>query len=184
MARQSNRQISQSIHLATPTGIHSSPFPAFVRLPTRDGRRPRSSAATPTSLSALTTMSPIRDADQAFTKYGWTVCAWILLGPFQYGWHISVLNQIQAVLTCASGAPSHSEITGLPTCLPMNDAAFSAVTSILCFGGLVGSLLSDAAMDQWGRRGATRASAVMFAVGSVMMGLAPSFEFLMFGRCI
>lgn len=128
-------------------------------------------------------MTSLLDPEHSFTTYGWLACAWILLGPFQYGWHISVLNQIQATLTCDGGRDAPDTHLGLPTCLPMTDAAFSAVTSVLCFGGLVGSLLSDAAMDQWGRRGATRASALMFAFGSTMMALAPSFEFMMFGRC-
>lgn len=127
-------------------------------------------------------MLSVRDTDQALTKYGWAVCAWTLLGPFQYGWHISVLNQIQGNLTCASGGPSRSETTGLPTCFPMNDAAFSAVTSTLCLGGFMGSLGSDEAMERLGRRGLMKCTAMLFFAGSALVGISTSVKHLLIGR--
>ncbi|OBZ75225.1 hypothetical protein A0H81_04625 [Grifola frondosa] len=58
---------------------------------------------------------------QAFTTYGWIVCTWILIVSFQYGFHISSLNQIQAVLTCRNSALPGTPSThySLPTCIPM-----------------------------------------------------------------
>ena len=49
---------------------------------------------------------------------------------WQYGYHTSVLNQLQAVLTCKI-PPPHT------TCIPMSDVTFSLVTSIFTVGGLI-----------------------------------------------
>lgn len=64
----------------------------------------------------------------------------------------------------------------------MSDATFSVVTSIYTVGGLLGSLVANVVMDRWGRRGAVRASAVMFAIGSGIMGISSSLGPLIFGR--
>ncbi|KAI0811033.1 general substrate transporter [Irpex lacteus] len=123
---------------------------------------------------------------QAFTTYGWVTCLWILVTSFQYGYHISALNQIQAVLSCR-GAERDVAIPrkyGLPTCIPMSDATFSVVTAVYTVGGLLGSLVANVVMDRWGRRGAVRASAVMFAIGSGIMGMSASLSPLIFGRLL
>ncbi|EGN96140.1 hypothetical protein SERLA73DRAFT_170556 [Serpula lacrymans var. lacrymans S7.3] len=120
--------------------------------------------------------------NQSFTKYGWSVCFWVLVVSFQYGYHTSALNQIQAVLTCREydeNTPFHH---GLPTCIPMSDTAFSVVTAIFTIGGLCGSLSSNIAMDRWGRKGASRLSAVLTASGACMSGLSPSVAPLILGR--
>jgi SP family facilitated glucose transporter-like MFS transporter 3 len=128
--------------------------------------------------------------DQRFTFYGWSTCLWVLIISFQYGWHISVLNQIQAVLTChTSSAVTATTVVpetylGLPTCIPMSDAAFSSITSIFCAGGLLGSLAGDRAMNRWGRKGAAKASASMFALGAAIMGFAWSLSTLLIGRFV
>ncbi|PCH38728.1 general substrate transporter [Wolfiporia cocos MD-104 SS10] len=119
---------------------------------------------------------------QAFTVYGWIACAWILVVSFQYGYHISSLNQIQAVLTCRAAVPSADY--GLPTCIPMSDATFSLVTSVYTVGGLIGSLGANVVMDRWGRKGASSASAVSTAVGAALMGISAGLFPLAFGRML
>ncbi|KAI0948397.1 hypothetical protein AcV7_009153 [Taiwanofungus camphoratus] len=121
---------------------------------------------------------------QAFTAYGWASCAWILVVSFQYGYHISALNQIQAVVTCRTPDHGPSVYYGLPTCIPMVDATFSVVTSVYTVGGLLGSLVANLVMDRWGRRGATLASSIATAVGAGLMGIASSLVLLMLGRIL
>ncbi|PIL23734.1 MFS general substrate transporter [Ganoderma sinense ZZ0214-1] len=123
---------------------------------------------------------------QAFTAYGWIVCVWILLVSFQYGFHISSLNQIQAVLTCRvsdiPGIPSTHH--ALPTCIPMDDATFSVVTSVYTVGGLLGSLGANIVMDRWGRKGAVLTSSFIMAVGAGFMAVAASLSPLILGRLL
>ncbi|KAJ7286004.1 general substrate transporter [Mycena rebaudengoi] len=129
-------------------------------------------------------MAPQRNGD-SFTTFGWSVCVWILLIPFQYGYHISVLNQIQAVLTCKDVTPgTQPSLFGLPTCLPMSDFTFSVVTAVFTVGGLAGSLIASMVMDRWGRRGAARASSLFIAVGSALMCISASVGVLGFGRLL
>jgi CCR4-NOT transcription complex subunit 1 len=120
---------------------------------------------------------------EAFTVYGWSVCAWILVIAFQYGYHISALNQIQAVLTCKGSLPEElvSEFA-LPTCIPMSDLTFSVVTSIFTVGGLMGSMVANLVMDHWGRKGATRISAFLITSGAAIMGLSTGVPALAVGR--
>ncbi|KIM58693.1 hypothetical protein SCLCIDRAFT_10162 [Scleroderma citrinum Foug A] len=117
----------------------------------------------------------------SFTRYGWLVCLWVLVVSFQYGYHISALNQIQGVLTCrrTTDTPIHY---GLPTCIPMNDATFSLVTSLFTFGGLCGSLFANIAMDRYGRKGASRLSAVVNGAGAFLSAIAPSVAPIAIGR--
>ncbi|KAM5531819.1 hypothetical protein V8D89_014518 [Ganoderma adspersum] len=129
-------------------------------------------------------MSPAEP--QAFTVYGWIVCAWVLVVSFQYGFHISSLNQIQAVLTCrvsdVPGIPSTHH--ALPTCIPMDDPTFSVLTSVYTVGGLLGSLGANIIMDRWGRKGAVLTSAFIMAIGAGFMGVAASLSPLIFGRLL
>ncbi|KAI5983866.1 general substrate transporter [Pisolithus albus] len=122
---------------------------------------------------------------QSFTLYGWLVCVWVLTVSFQYGYHISALNQLQDVLTCrridtSMSAPAHH--MGLPTCIPMNDATFSLVTSLFTVGGLCGSLSANIAMDRYGRKGATRISSVCNAAGALLSAVAASVAAIAVGR--
>ncbi|KAJ7771781.1 general substrate transporter [Mycena metata] len=112
---------------------------------------------------------------EAFTTFGWVVCMWILLIPFQFGYHISVLNQIQA-------APTPSMV--LPTCLPMSDFKFSVVTAVFTAGGLAGSLLGNVFMDRWGRKGAARATSLFVGVGAGLMCVSASVPVLALGRIL
>ncbi|KAG1736752.1 general substrate transporter [Suillus lakei] len=117
-----------------------------------------------------------------FTKYGWLVCLWVLTVSFQYGYHTSALNQLQAVLTCKIADPTAPMYYGLPTCIPMSDATFSVVTSIYTFGGFFGSLSANIVMDRYGRKGASRLSAALTAAGSAVFGLSSSVGPLILGR--
>ncbi|KAG1748967.1 general substrate transporter [Suillus paluster] len=117
-----------------------------------------------------------------FTKYGWLVCLWVLTVSFQYGYHTSALNQLQAVLTCKIIDETAPMYYGLPTCIPMSDATFSVVTSIYTVGGFFGSLTANIAMDRYGRKGASRLSAALAAVGSAVFGLSASVGPLILGR--
>ncbi|KAH8102879.1 general substrate transporter [Cristinia sonorae] len=131
---------------------------------------------------------------QAFTTYGWITCLWVLIVSFQYGYHISALNQIQAVLTCRDvgtsppssppSSPSSPGPYGLPTCIPMTDATFSVVTAVYTIGGLLGSMVANVVMDRWGRKGAVLVSAGGTAVGAGLMGVAGSMVPLVLGRVL
>lgn len=109
----------------------------------------------------------------------------LTLRPQQYGYHISALNQIQAVLTCRGKPDTTLDVQthyGLPTCIPMSDATFSVVTSVYTVGGLLGSLVANVVMDRWGRKGAVRASSSMFVLGSGIMTISGSLYPLILGR--
>jgi len=122
---------------------------------------------------------------QAFKAYGWVACAWILVVSFQYGYHISALNQIQAVLTCRnSGTQPPDSYLSLPTCIPMSDPTFSVVTSVYNVGGLMGSAGANVFMDRYGRKGAILISSVATLLGAGLMGIAASLTPLLFGRLI
>ncbi|KAF4604021.1 hypothetical protein EYR40_001205 [Pleurotus pulmonarius] len=121
---------------------------------------------------------------KSFTTYGWVVCLWLLISPFQYGYHISVLNQIQAVLTCKHRESFDSNATRLPLCIPMDDFTFSAVTAVFTIGGLIGSIVANPITNKYGRKGATRASALLVALGTVFMTIAGSVGVMAFGRLL
>ncbi|CAA7270174.1 unnamed protein product [Cyclocybe aegerita] len=120
----------------------------------------------------------------AFTLYGWSVCFWAILNAFQYGYHISVLNQIQAVLSCKLVSPNLAHAPRLSSCIPMSDLTFSLVTAIFTVGGLAGSLLANSFIDSWGRRGTHRFCAILVALGAALMGLSSNIYFLLLGRVI
>lgn len=119
---------------------------------------------------------------ESFTIRGWLVCLWVLIIPFQYGYHISALNQIKAVLTCESDTPFPGGTSSLPTCIPMSNFVFSFVTAIFTVGGLAGSLVANIVMDNRGRKGAAKFTAALLAVGSGLMGISSSVASLSFGR--
>ncbi|KAF8589928.1 general substrate transporter [Ramaria rubella] len=112
---------------------------------------------------------------------GWQTAAWMLVASLQYGWHISALNQIQAVLTCRP--PLKASLSSLlPSCIPMNDFAFSVVTSSFTVGGLVGSIAADRSMDYLGRKVSIRINSILILLGSALMALSASVPVLVIGR--
>jgi hypothetical protein len=100
----------------------------------------------------------------------------------QYGYHISALNQIQAVLTCRATTPSSSY--GFSTCIPMSDATFSLITSMFTVGGFLGSCTASNVMNRRGRKAALQLSGLLVAVGSGIMGVASSIVLLLLGRYV
>ncbi|KAF8558404.1 general substrate transporter [Imleria badia] len=64
----------------------------------------------------------------------------------------------------------------------MSDATFSLVTSFFTVGGLVGSLSANLAMDRYGRKGASRFSALFNTTGAAISALAPSVAPMALGR--
>ncbi|KAH8829613.1 general substrate transporter [Flagelloscypha sp. PMI_526] len=121
-------------------------------------------------------------SDTHFSLYGWLVALWICLVAFQYGYHISVLNQIQTVLACPTTSIPKSY--GLSTCIPMTEFQFGVVTSLYTVGGLFGSLYSSIPMNKSGRSGAARLGIAAIAIGSGIMGVANSIVVMGFGRFI
>ncbi|KIK63780.1 hypothetical protein GYMLUDRAFT_40848 [Collybiopsis luxurians FD-317 M1] len=115
----------------------------------------------------------------ALTPYGWLVVLWITAIPFQYGYHISVLNQLHSVLSCQHDLVPNS----LPTCFQsLNDFTFSVVTSVFNLGGLLGSALASLLIDNSGRRGTARITSFLIALGSALMSLSASTTVLGIGR--
>ena len=100
----------------------------------------------------------------------------------QYGYHISVLNQIQAVLTCRVPDNSEAPKPYLPVCIPMTDATFSVLTSVYTIGGLIGSAFANVIMDSVGRKGAVEASSIAYVIGASAMSVAGSLWLLIIGR--
>jgi len=102
----------------------------------------------------------------------------------QFGYHVSVLNQIQAVLTCQNTTPDvvGVELPKLTTCIPMSQVAFSFLTAIFTIGGLSGSLVANIIMDGVGRRGTHRLCAVLVLIGTAFMGLGTSLFPFLLGR--
>ena len=76
------------------------------------------------------------------------------------------------------------DFLGLPTCIPMTDAEFSAVTASFTLGGLLGSLLANSLTDKRGRKGAINVNAGLVAAGSALMALSGSQLPLLVGRYV
>lgn len=64
----------------------------------------------------------------------------------------------------------------------MSNFVFSFVTAIFTVGGLLGSLVANIIMDRYGRKGASKVTALSLAVGSGLMGVSGSVTTLSFGR--
>ncbi|AEC06773.1 putative polyol transporter 3 [Arabidopsis thaliana] len=68
--------------------------------------------------------------------------------------------------------------------LKINDTQIEVLAGILNLCALVGSLTAGKTSDVIGRRYTIALSAVIFLVGSVLMGYGPNYPVLMVGRCI
>ncbi|KAJ3574560.1 hypothetical protein NP233_g1693 [Leucocoprinus birnbaumii] len=64
----------------------------------------------------------------------------------------------------------------------MSNFVFSFVTAIFTVGGLFGSLVANLVMDRYGRKGASRVTALLLAVGAGLMSVSSSVTTLSFGR--
>lgn len=73
---------------------------------------------------------------------------------------------------------------GLPTCIPMHDAAFAAISSVFTLGGLVGALYAGPFASARGRLLAMRVTACSFIIGSLVETVAGSPAVMGIGRFI
>ena len=64
----------------------------------------------------------------------------------------------------------------------MSNFVFSFVTAIFTVGGLVGSLIANMLIDSYGRKGASRTTVLLVAIGAGFMGVSESVATLSFGR--
>lgn len=72
----------------------------------------------------------------------------------------------------------------LPDCIPMDEAAFATISSIFTVGALAGALAAGPLSSKRGRLPAMRATAILYAVGSLIEALAPSVWVMSLGRLI
>ncbi|RIA97289.1 sugar transporter [Glomus cerebriforme] len=120
------------------------------------------------------------------TLYLIVVSVAIVLGSFQFGYHIGELNTPKSVISCEKlpkETISHDDNSLLP-CIPMEEGEFGLLTSIFNLGGLLGSLLSSRVADTKGRRWTLLCNNLFLFIGSTMMGFANSYSILVIGRVI
>ncbi|KAL8749279.1 MAG: hypothetical protein Q9184_006871 [Pyrenodesmia sp. 2 TL-2023] len=109
----------------------------------------------------------------------------VVLGPFQFGYHLAELNAPQDVITCKKKPSQQSALpASLPQCISMNTVQFSVVTSIFTLGGLLGALAAGPSCNRYGRLLTMRLTTVSFVIGSAVETLAPSIALLAVGRLI
>ncbi|CAG8592680.1 22465_t:CDS:2 [Cetraspora pellucida] len=109
----------------------------------------------------------------------------VVLGSFQYGYHIGELNTPQAVMSCEGvKEPSQGTQEYLPPCIKMNAAQFAFVTSVFTLGGLLGSLFASRVADSKGRRDTLILNGVFLGLGPLVMGFAPNITALVIGRVL
>ncbi|KAG1465203.1 hypothetical protein G6F46_002468 [Rhizopus delemar] len=113
------------------------------------------------------------------TPYLLFVVTTILLSAFQYGYHNGELNTPQSVISQCQGA---SNVNRLPECIPMPDADYALIVSMLTAGGLVGALSAPYFNDRYGRRRTLLATNVFLGLGSVLCTLASTAKGMMVGR--
>ncbi|KAF9433920.1 hypothetical protein BGZ76_008806 [Entomortierella beljakovae] len=120
----------------------------------------------------------------------------IVLGSFQYGHHIGELNSPQKVITTCP-EPQYPDPTtlgdhldewvekdgSLPSCIPMNNAEWSVLVATLTLGGLVGALFVGSMLaDRFGRKQAAMINNVSLIIGSLSMGWATNYTWMLIGR--
>ncbi|KZT56554.1 general substrate transporter [Calocera cornea HHB12733] len=109
------------------------------------------------------------------------VVLWTTIPAFEFGYHTSALNQLQATMSCVTANPTPGALN-LPSCIPMSDTKFGILTSALTLGGLVGSLWGGYYSDRLGRKGASVLSSALFFLGALAMAGAWAYPVLVLGR--
>ncbi|KAF3762863.1 general substrate transporter [Cryphonectria parasitica EP155] len=121
------------------------------------------------------------------------------LGPFQFGYHLSELNAPQHAITCENDdlptvtsalaritAKLSSTTGSVDGCkgIPMEEAAFAAVSSVFTIGGLIGALAAGPVTSKKGRWLSIQITAVTFILGAAVEALAPAAWVLGLGRFV
>ncbi|KAF9366230.1 hypothetical protein BGX34_004919 [Mortierella sp. NVP85] len=108
----------------------------------------------------------------------------IVLGSFQYGYHIGELNSPQHVITTCPDSPDPSTSgDDIPTCIPMSNSEWSVLVATLTLGGLIGALfLGSGLANHLGRRRASMLNSFSLLFGSLVMGTASTYQAMLVGR--
>ncbi|KAJ2963466.1 hypothetical protein NQZ79_g1523 [Umbelopsis isabellina] len=119
-----------------------------------------------------------RSEDQGFLLYQ-TTCALIAaIAGLNVGWHISVPNMPQKIITNCGMESSG----GLPPCLPMTDYVWGLTVGLYAIGGLVGSLGTMFTNMWFGRRANIMICTVFTIVGGIFSALAVNTGMYIVGR--
>jgi MFS family permease len=108
----------------------------------------------------------------------------IVLGSFQYGYHIGELNSPQHVITTCPDSPDPSTLgEDTPTCIPMGNTEWSVLVATLTLGGLIGALFFGSGLANYlGRRRALMLNSFSLLFGSLLMGTASTYQGMLGGR--
>lgn len=114
------------------------------------------------------------------------------ISTFQFGYHLSVFNAPQQILTCQASHPGpyprYEESPwarwGRMQCLAMGATEMASINTAFTVGGLVSSLVmaSKSVTERHGRRRLQMGATALFLAGSVTMALANSPHVLIWGR--
>ncbi|KAI9029935.1 general substrate transporter [Phycomyces nitens] len=124
--------------------------------------------------------STAKSQDVGFTSY-MIMCACVAaISGFTVGWHISVPNMPQAVITkCTDGMIS---ATSLPACLPMSDFTWGYTIGAFPIGGFFGSIASMYLNNQFGRRTNMLIACGWMIAGGILSSCAINIVMYSFGR--
>lgn len=116
------------------------------------------------------------------------------LGTLQFGFHLSELNGTQLILSCNFSRPGPVDDYndsfwgkhGLQQCIPIPDSDLSIITTMFVVGGLLSSMVigSKTLSTTVGRKFNCIMNAILFAVGSLIMAFASSFNMINIGRLL
>ncbi|KAL7318219.1 Bifunctional purine biosynthesis protein PurH [Mucor circinelloides] len=96
------------------------------------------------------------------------------------GWHISVPNMPQNVITkCSGGTWSSNQ---LPACLPMSDSVWGTTIGAYALGGLVGSLATRYLNDRFGRKTNMMIAGFWMILGGMLSALSINTPMYAIGR--
>ncbi|TVY93881.1 putative metabolite transport protein [Lachnellula willkommii] len=108
------------------------------------------------------------------------------LGPLQFGFHLAELNSPQDVITCKENSVADefasSPDSNFPQCIPMNETAFAALSSMFVLGGFIGALFAGPVSTSYGRLMAMRITSLFFVLGSTLEALAGTMPIMSIGR--
>ncbi|AOA64307.1 Putative transporter [Komagataella phaffii CBS 7435] len=113
----------------------------------------------------------------------------ICLGSFLFGYHLSELNAPQRIISCRlhqegpmSWWAQHPEL--FEQCIPMKSSQRAMITTMLSFGGLLGSLYSGWVATKIGRKKISILVSLGYVLSSVLLTIANSYGMLNLGRFI